>query len=327
MSRRKIDDLYVRLNQKNRTTKRTSRTQQQPKMHLPQTNLSHNENQSIKIDSQTVESVISSTRKIRENEIQQWIDQEHPGPIEVLKRISEVSIPHHSVLTKIISELENIISNPLPPSEMYRHKKTDARKCDEATPANFHQSEPNPKPQVYDENSSNIEQFINYDSYADSYSFRNSRKMKSRLADLLIDLHDCQNAVSYKKERIVQLREELNEQIRQRDQFKSEFNSLQRLISTEKFGQYSAFKTSEEESQEFHNLRVDNRKTLKKQSEYSQLWGESRQLREDISKIRNQISENRKIQNAIIHEMAIKRLSQTQNDGNKEEESDTDESF
>jgi hypothetical protein len=49
--------------------------------------------------------IISSARKDKAAQVQAWIDEFHPPPIEILRKIAEVSPPHQRVLTLICDEL------------------------------------------------------------------------------------------------------------------------------------------------------------------------------------------------------------------------------
>jgi hypothetical protein len=53
----------------------------------------------------SLDTIISSARKDKAAQVQAWIDQFHPPPIEILRRIAEVSPPHQRVLTLISAEL------------------------------------------------------------------------------------------------------------------------------------------------------------------------------------------------------------------------------
>ena len=106
-----MSDFFNKLNRK---TPRRVRTIQ-PKMTVPKTDTTQFEK--IYIGSNRVETILSNTRKIKENEIQEWINQSKPGPFEILKRISEISLPHHNLLSKIIPDLEDIITKPHPPTD------------------------------------------------------------------------------------------------------------------------------------------------------------------------------------------------------------------
>lgn len=61
---------------------------------------------SIDDKTQTVEYVINSGRKTKAAQVQNWIDEFQPSPIEILRKIAEVSQPHQKLLTLICNELE-----------------------------------------------------------------------------------------------------------------------------------------------------------------------------------------------------------------------------
>ncbi|OHT07180.1 hypothetical protein TRFO_01314 [Tritrichomonas foetus] len=54
----------------------------------------------------SVESVINSGRKSKAAQVQAWIDEFNPSPIEVLRKIAQVSQPHQHLLNLICDELE-----------------------------------------------------------------------------------------------------------------------------------------------------------------------------------------------------------------------------
>ena len=54
-----------------------------------------------------VENVLLSSRKSKEDQVQKFINEFNPKPLQVLQKIAQVSDMHKSILTKIISELQN----------------------------------------------------------------------------------------------------------------------------------------------------------------------------------------------------------------------------
>ena len=111
--RRNINDLYSELNapirnreraplppstktpksffQSNRPVKKTTNTSTFRKV----------ENSTI-----NVENVLLSSRKSKEEQVQKFINEFNPKPIQVLQKIAQVSDMHTSLLTKIITELQ-----------------------------------------------------------------------------------------------------------------------------------------------------------------------------------------------------------------------------
>jgi cell shape-determining protein MreC len=58
--------------------------------------------------------IISSARRGKAADVQAWIDEFHPEPIEVLRRIASVSPPHQRILTLISDELARFPPANLP---------------------------------------------------------------------------------------------------------------------------------------------------------------------------------------------------------------------
>ncbi|EAY15123.1 hypothetical protein TVAG_392400 [Trichomonas vaginalis G3] len=77
------------------TTSRTARPSFNPK------NFHQVENSTV-----SVENVIITSRKDKEDQVQAFIDEFHPPPIQILQKIAQVSKNHKSVLLKIINELK-----------------------------------------------------------------------------------------------------------------------------------------------------------------------------------------------------------------------------
>lgn len=58
--------------------------------------------------STSIESILSTSRKMKEVDMQYWIDAQEPSPLEILEKIAEDSSAHTNIMKKIIYELENL---------------------------------------------------------------------------------------------------------------------------------------------------------------------------------------------------------------------------
>ncbi|OHT04275.1 hypothetical protein TRFO_28261 [Tritrichomonas foetus] len=225
-------------------------------MRVPKSDTTHLEK--ITTGAHLAESITSTTRKIREDEVQQWIDENDPSPIEILKRIAEVSLPHHNALMKIANELEEIASTPVPPqiSEEY-----------------------------------------------------NRRSMRCKLADVLLETRDIECSINDKQEREKVLRARLEYMTRQRDEMKQRYLDYDRIVQNEKFNKYYDLKRGVDIEKQAKDFERDTEINKKVQIEFSQLWGESRLLRDEISKISEKLEQNRIFHEKFAHERAQKKLN------------------
>lgn len=334
-----MSDLYTRLNRK---TTRKIRTVQ-PKKAIIKTDTSHFE----KISTDTVETIISNTRKIKENQIQDWIDQSNPSPFEILRRISEISLPHHNILSKIIPELEGILLNPQPPTEINNSRSKMARKhflSSSLSSSSINSSQLNNQNQelndnynfisdldnlkikknnpnlLFDKNNQEIEiqQLLNHDSYTNPYELSNSKEMKAKLSDLLIESHDYRILIMDKTEKIKELKKILEAKKEEKIKLQQKYEDFQYLLDHEKFGCYEILRKEKEEQEELQNLSKKEKQKLKMQAEYSHIYGENRRLRDDIQKLIKDINENHKFQISFAHNSAIQNIKEEEK--KKEEE-------
>lgn len=79
-------------------------------------------------------------------------------------------------------------------------------------------------------------------------------------------------------------------------------------------------KKEKEEEEEFKNLDKNEKRRLKRQEQYSQIYGESRRLRDDIHKLTNDLNENHKFQLSFAHENALKQIEEKNKLKEEEEE-------
>lgn len=105
-------DMYCDLNQPIRSQNRTPLTPSAP-AYTPRPRVSTQRQftdttlfRSVDDKTQTVDYVINSGRKTKAAEVQQWIDEFSPSPIEILRKIAQVSQPHAHLLNLICDELE-----------------------------------------------------------------------------------------------------------------------------------------------------------------------------------------------------------------------------
>ena len=328
-----MTDFYIKFNRKSPRRIRTV----QPKKAIPNTNTSQFEK--IKIDSNGVETVISKTIKIKEKEIQEWINQYNPGPFAILKRISEISLPHHNLLSKIIPELEDLVLKPYPPSDIKANEINSnnyflsSSSSTSDTPSEFDMifsSNPNlnfTSKAIHFYNFSNthqlqnsssskeseqidIQQYLNYDPYTKPYALLNSRQIKEQLTQILIESHDYQIDIMNKKEKIKELTKELEEKKKEKEKLEKTYQDYQYLLKNEEFGIYEVLTKEKEEREELLNHNKNEKNELKQQNEYSQIYGESRHIREDIQRLTKQLNESRKVQLSIAHDFAMKKYSE-----------------
>lgn len=342
-----MSDLFSSLNRKSARKIRTV----QPKKVISKPDTTHLE----KISTEHVDTIISNTRRIKENEIQEWINQTDPGPFDILKRISEISLPHHNLLSKIIPELEEILSKPQPPTEINtsRSKKHFLSSSSSASSMNSQKVDSNEDSQIkifnansnfnlnpdtanfynipnlknnenlfidYEEEQVDIQKLLDYDPYANSYAISNSHQMKAKLSSILIESHDCHISIMDKKEKIKELKKLLEQKKEEKNKLQLEFKDLQYLLNHEKFGNYEVLKKEKEEEEEFKNLDKNEKRRLKRQEQYSQIYGESRRLRDDIHKLTNDLNENHKFQLSFAHENALKQIEEKNKLKEEEEE-------
>lgn len=279
------------------------------------------------ISTKSVETIISNTRKVQENQIQKWIDEVNPGPFEILKRISEISSPHHSILSKIIPELENIVTSPQYLSELnnigsihYKDQSSSSINSDSSENNNLNPSKDglqyinssiknNQSLQfTKDDKESDIQQILNYDPYLNPYSLSKSNQKKSQLHDILIETHDYSNSIIDKKEKIKELQKLLELKKKEKKQFEQKYENLQCLIKNEDFGAYEVMKKEKEELENIKNHDKNIKKKQKKQAEYSQIYGENRRLRDSIRQMTKDINENHQFQLSFAHDISMKKI-------------------
>lgn len=109
---RTAHDMYSDLNQPIRSQNRTPLAPTAP-AYTPRPRISTKRQftdttmfRSVDDKTQTVDYLINSGRKTKAAEIQAWIDEFSPSPIEILRKIAQVSQPHTHLLNLICDELE-----------------------------------------------------------------------------------------------------------------------------------------------------------------------------------------------------------------------------
>lgn len=105
-------DMYCDLNQPIRSQNRTPLAPTAP-AYTPRPRISTQRQftdttmfRSVDDKTQTVDYLINSGRKTKAAEVQAWIDEFSPSPIEILRKIAQVSQPHTHLLNLICDELE-----------------------------------------------------------------------------------------------------------------------------------------------------------------------------------------------------------------------------
>lgn len=68
---------------------------------------------SVSENTKSIDVLMSSARRDKAAQIQSWIEYENPKPLEILRKIAEVSPPHNRILTLICDELSKF-----PPSSL-----------------------------------------------------------------------------------------------------------------------------------------------------------------------------------------------------------------
>ena len=105
-------DIYTELNQPMKTRRGTPLAPNPPTLtprpRVPQKKQLSDTTSFRMVDEHlhSVETIINTGRKTKAQQIQAWIDEFNPPPIEVLRKIAQVSQPHQHLLNLICDELE-----------------------------------------------------------------------------------------------------------------------------------------------------------------------------------------------------------------------------
>lgn len=116
---RTIPEIYIDLNQPIRSKTRTpvepaaAYPSPRPRILSSRTTTDTSTFRSVDDRTQRLETIIASSRREKSQQLQQWIEEFKPTPIEVLRKIAAVSDPHRSVLTLIADELSRFPPNAL----------------------------------------------------------------------------------------------------------------------------------------------------------------------------------------------------------------------
>ena len=112
-SRRKVKDLYLELNAPIRSRERTPlppppKTARSYQTTTKPVKKSINAASFRKVDNTTqgIDQIIATSRKTREEQVQKFINDFNPKPLQVLQKIAQVSDMHSSILNRIIDELK-----------------------------------------------------------------------------------------------------------------------------------------------------------------------------------------------------------------------------
>ena len=137
-------------------------------------------------------------------------------------------------------------------------------------------------------------------------SDREKRAIKNQLADILIESHDIEAEIYNLKVQENELYEKLEIAKKNRDQAKQTYLDYERIVNRGSFGQYYDMKKKYDHQKEMDNVEYEAELKHKSSIEYSQLWGESRHLRDEITKFTDKLEENRAFQLKFAQQQALK---------------------